>query len=168
MRRGHADPSSPAPAGGSYWFWPPIHPEKSAWPGPSRLAGAARRGAPAQCPAGLARRPGVSFFICQPHCLQNVMDGGQRTVQSQAGTQLLEGQIGLLVQQSPHLAPMGRQNPRLAPGETVARANLPGSPALLQKLFDHAQRNPVTAADLLSGPLLLIIGSQNSFAQVQR
>jgi len=96
------------------------------------------------------------------------MDGGQRTVQSQAGPQLLQGQVGLLAQQSPHLAPMSRQDHRLAPGETVARANFPGAPALLQELLDHAQRNPITAANLLSGPLFLIIGSQYSLAQIQR
>jgi hypothetical protein len=96
------------------------------------------------------------------------MEGGQRTLQSQAGPQFLEGQVGLLAQPSPHLAPMGRQDHRLATGETMARANVSGSPALLQELLDHAQRNPVTAANLLSSPLFLIIGSQYSLAQIQR
>jgi len=96
------------------------------------------------------------------------VDGGQGTGQFQAGAQLLQGQVGLLVQQSPHLALMGGQDHGLAPGETVARTDIPGSPALLQELLNHAQGNPVTVADLLSRPFLMIIGSQNPFAQVQR
>ena len=63
---------------------------------------------------------------------------------------------------------MGRQDHRLAPGETVARTDLPGPSALLQELLDHAQRNPVTIADLHASPLFKVIGSQNPFAQVQR
>jgi hypothetical protein len=78
------------------------------------------------------------FFICQPHLLQRVVDGGQRAFQLRRRAQFLQGQVRLLAQQGPHLALMGPQNHRLAPRTMVARTDLPGPPALLQEFFHHA------------------------------
>ena len=95
------------------------------------------------------------------------MDGGQRAGQPRGGAQFLQSQVGFSFQQRLHLAVMGRHNQRLAPGVLVARPDLTRVPALLQELFHHAQRHPVTHRDLFPCALLVIVGGQDSFAQIQ-
>jgi len=47
----------------------------------------------------------------------------------------------------------------LASRVSVARLNLASTLALLQKLFDHTQRNPIAVGDLLAGSFQIIVGS---------
>jgi hypothetical protein len=46
-------------------------------------------------------------------------------------------------------------------------ADVAETPALLEQLLDHAQRNPETAGHLLAGALIGVIGGQYSFSQIQ-
>ena len=119
-----------------------------------------RRGAP-------TRWRGASFFISQPQRRQRVMDGGQGALQRQRGAQFLERQVWLPLQERTHLAMMTREDLRLAPGAIVARPDLSGVAALLQELFDHAQRHLETLRDLFTRAFLPIVASQDPFAQVQ-
>ncbi len=96
------------------------------------------------------------------------MEGWQGTFQSHGLTKFLQGQIGLLAQDGPHFLAMPFQNHRLAPGIAMPRADVSPALALLEKLFDHAQGNAETMSDLLTGAFLLVVGSQDSFAQVER
>jgi hypothetical protein len=59
---------------------------------------------------------------------------------------------------------MGHDNGRLAPGTMMAGGYVSGSPALLQELLDHAKGNPEVLGHFFSRALLLVVGSQNSFA----
>lgn len=63
---------------------------------------------------------------------------------------------------------MALQNEPLAPGKAMAWRDITRAPALLQELFYHPERNPVTTGYLLPGRLLLVIRSHDSFAQIQR
>jgi hypothetical protein len=58
-------------------------------------------------------------------------------------------------------------NHRLAPTEAMPWSNVAGAPTLLQKLLDHAQGDAETVGDLGAGALSVVIGSQDSFAQIQ-
>jgi hypothetical protein len=50
----------------------------------------------------------------------------------------------------------------------VARPDLASPLALLQKLFDHTQGNPVPLGNLLAGSFQIFIGSQDTFSEVQQ
>lgn len=96
------------------------------------------------------------------------MDRRQRAVQRQSLTQLFECHIRFAAYQLPQLLAMKCHNLGLASGVTMPWSDITGSSALLQELFDQAQRNAVTTSNFFSIPLLFIVGSQNSFAQIQR
>ncbi|MGH7937702.1 MAG: hypothetical protein ACREFG_04285 [Chthoniobacterales bacterium] len=49
----------------------------------------------------------------------------------------------------------------------MTRTNLTGAPALLQKLFYHAQRNPIACRYLFPGALLMVVRREDSFPQIQ-
>src|SRR5271165_7476879 len=82
--------------------------------------------------------------------------------------QLLQGHVRFLTQHGLQLAMMGRNDHRLASRTIMTRTDLSGPFALLQKLLDHAQRNPVAIRDFLPTALLIVVGSQDPFPQVQR
>jgi len=63
---------------------------------------------------------------------------------------------------------MNLDDERFASRVSVARPDLASPLALLQKLFDHTQRNPVALGNLLAGSFQIIIGSQDAFSEVQR
>jgi len=46
--------------------------------------------------------------------------------------------------------------------------NVPGAPALLEELLDHAQRDSETVGDFGTGAFLVVVGAKNSFTEIQR
>lgn len=50
----------------------------------------------------------------------------------------------------------------------MAWTDISGSPALLQKLLHHAQRDTIPLSHLLSVPFLTVVGSKDPFTQIQR
>ena len=63
---------------------------------------------------------------------------------------------------------MAGDNQRLAPGVVVARPDVASAPPLLEEFLDHAQRHAETMGHLFTSALLLIVGGQNPFPQIQR
>jgi len=63
---------------------------------------------------------------------------------------------------------MSLDDERFASRVSVACPDLASTLALLQKLFDHTQRNPVALRNLLAGSFQIVIGSQDAFSEVQR
>jgi len=96
------------------------------------------------------------------------MNGGQGAVQRHGRSEFLQSQVRFAAQQSSHLLMMGAEDPGLAPGETMARSDIPGPPPLLQEFLYHPEGNPVTPGNSIPGPLLVIVRGQNPFAQIQR
>ena len=96
------------------------------------------------------------------------MDGRQRADQARRGPQLLEGQIGLLLNQRPQLVLLPGDVAGLAARAVVLRTHVASPSPLLQELLDHAQRNPKTASHRFPGAFARVIRRQNPFAQIQR
>ena len=99
--------------------------------------------------------------------MKRVVDRGQRTRQPGGRAQFFEGQVGLFVQQHPQVGMMAGNNQRLAPGVMVTWSDVAGAFPLLEELLDHAQRHPKAVGDLSPVALLMIVGRQNPFAQIQ-
>jgi hypothetical protein len=95
------------------------------------------------------------------------MDGGQGAVEPHSSPQLFERQVRLAAQEHSPLLVMTRHDEGFASGEAVARRYVSSASALLQKLFDHAQRNPVATGCFFTVSLLLVVGAEDSFTQVQ-
>ena len=95
------------------------------------------------------------------------MDGRQGTLELPRRPQFFEGQIRFAAQQRLHLPVMGTQDKRFASGITVAGSNVSGAPALLQEFLDQAQRDPETMGNFFTVSLLLVVGREDSFTQVQ-
>jgi hypothetical protein len=95
------------------------------------------------------------------------VDGGQGAGQTRGGPQFLEGKIGLFIQQRPQLVMMAGDNAGFASRAVMLGADVAEAAALLEELLDHAQRNPETAGHLFAGVLVVIIGGQNPFSQIQ-
>ena len=128
---------------------------------------AASAGARAGCRAGPARWHGASFFICQSQPHQNVVDGREGATQARDDAQLLEGQIGFLVQQCPELMLVAGHNAGFASGTVRLRPHVTKASPLLQELLNHAQRHPEPAGHLLACALVSVIGRQNPFTQIK-
>jgi hypothetical protein len=62
---------------------------------------------------------------------------------------------------------MGSQDEWFASGITVTGSNVPGAPTLLQELLDQAQRDTETMGNFFTVSLLLVVGTEDSFTQVQ-
>ena len=56
----------------------------------------------------------------------------------------------------------------LASGKAMPRRNVARAAALLQELLHHAQGYPETVGNVGPGAFVVVIGSQDSFAQIQR
>jgi hypothetical protein len=95
------------------------------------------------------------------------MDSRQSAVELYGGPQFLQGQVRFAAQQRLHLPAMGVQDERLAPRITVTGCNVSGASALLQEFFDQAQRDTETMGDFFAVPFLLVVGTEDSFTQVQ-
>ena len=81
-------------------------------------------------------------------------------------SQFRQRQVRLPRQQLSHPPPVPIQNLGLTPRVMMPRPNVPSLAPLLQELLDHAQRNPVTVRYLVAGALVLIVGGQNPFSQI--
>ena len=95
------------------------------------------------------------------------MDGRQGAGKARRGAQFRQGQVGLAPEEFAHGFLVRREDERLASAEVVPRGDVAGVAALLEELFDHAQRNTVTAGDHIAGAFAIVIGSQYPFTQVQ-
>jgi hypothetical protein len=95
------------------------------------------------------------------------MDGLQGAVQLQGVAHLAQGHVGLLGQHGAQLTAVGGNQKRLASGKPVPRSNVPSALSLSQQLLDQSQGHPETAGNVLSGPILIIVSSQNPFPQIQ-
>jgi hypothetical protein len=62
---------------------------------------------------------------------------------------------------------MPGNNQWLAPRVVMPRPDVASATALLEELFDHAQRHPKTVRDFLPRAFLLVVGRQNPFTQIQ-
>jgi hypothetical protein len=47
-------------------------------------------------------------------------------------------------------------------------SNVAGAPTLLQELLDHTQRDPITVGNLGPSLLIVVVGRNNSFPEIQR
>jgi len=94
------------------------------------------------------------------------MNGRQGAVQRYGRPQFLQGQIGFLGQQRPHLALMRGQDRRFAPRIMMAWGDVAGASALLEEFLDHPQGHSVAHGNFVAGALLMIVGGQDSFAQI--
>jgi hypothetical protein len=79
------------------------------------------------------------------------VDGGQGAGQPHGLSQLRQGQIGPSGQQPLKTLPVVVQDLGLAPGPVVLGTDVPGVPALLEELLDHAQRHAKAHRDLRAG-----------------
>ena len=85
------------------------------------------------------------------------MNGRQRAAKSYGLAQFFKCQVGLTPQQRSHLLLVASQNLGLTPGKVVAWLDVPGLPALLQKFFDHAQRNSIPRGNIQASALFAIV-----------
>jgi hypothetical protein len=95
------------------------------------------------------------------------MNRRQGTLELHGRPQFFEGQVRFATQQRLHLPVMGAQDERFAPRIAVTGSNVAGVPALLQELLNHAQRDPETMGNFFTVSLLLVVGTEDSFTQVQ-
>jgi len=66
------------------------------------------------------------------------------------------------------LAAVGGHNGGFATRITMARGDVTGVATLLEKLFNQTQGNPKTPGNHLPRAFVIVVGSQNTFAQSQR
>ena len=59
-------------------------------------------------------------------------------------------------------------NHRLASGKAMPRRNVTRAAALLQELLHHPQRHPEPVANVGPSAFVVVVGSKDSFAQIQR
>lgn len=83
------------------------------------------------------------------------------------GPQFLQGHVRFSAQQRLHLPVMGAQDERFAPGIMVAGSDVSGTPALLQEFLDQAQRDTKTTGNFFTVSFFLVVGTEDSFTQVQ-
>jgi len=160
-------PRGPVPAAVSGLSWPRIHPERSVAPGRSWPAAAARPCGLARDRGGPVRWRGASFFICQFHLPQHDVDRLHGTLQSRASRNSFKVRSFFLA---------SRARIRLWWAATImglrrqsdAAQQCRRCVALLQELLDHAQGDPEPMGNLVTSSLGVVIGRQDSFAQIQR
>jgi len=95
------------------------------------------------------------------------MNGRERAVQASGCPQLLEGQIGLLLDQGLKVVLLTGNMTGLATRAMVLRTHVADAATLLEELLDHTQGNPKTTCHRLAGAFARVIGRQNPFAQIQ-
>jgi len=95
------------------------------------------------------------------------MNRRQGTVELHGPPQFFEGHVWFAAQQRLHLLAMGDQDERFASGKTVTRSDVSGAPTLLQEFLDQAQRDPETMGNFFAVSFLLVVGTEDSFTQVQ-
>jgi hypothetical protein len=110
----------------------------------------------------------VSFFICQAHVGQDVVDGLDGAFEAEAHTDLLKGEIGLLGNKGAKFAAVGVEDDRLAATAMVAGSDVTGVKTLMEELLDHAERHFETAGHLLAGRITAIIGFEDALTEIHR
>jgi hypothetical protein len=70
-------------------------------------------------------------------------------------------------EQLPQVNLMPGENHGLAARVVMTRPDVAGAPPLLDEFLDHAQRNLETLGNFRPVALLLIVGAQNPFPQIQ-
>jgi hypothetical protein len=95
------------------------------------------------------------------------MNRRQGTIELHGCPQFFEGHVRFAAQQRLHLPVMGAQDERFAPGTTVTGSDVSGAPALLQEFLDQAQRDTKTTGNFFTVSFLLVVGTEDSFTQVQ-
>lgn len=96
------------------------------------------------------------------------MDRWQRAIQGRGPAQFLQSKIRLAAEELPKGLALSGDFARLEPATMIAWADVAALPPTLQEFLDHTQRYSKAVGNLLSGPFLLIVRSQNSFPQIQR
>ena len=132
----------------------------------SRLGSCARCGGRGRRRAGIARPRGESFFICQPHVGQHVMDGLDGAFQGEPDADFLKGEIGLFGKKKTHPAAMGVDDEGLAAAAMMTGSDVSGVAALLDELFDHPERDLETASYLFTGSIAAIIGLEDTLPEI--
>ncbi len=95
------------------------------------------------------------------------MNGLDGAIQLGSPAQFFQRQIGFEAEQLAQGLAVDCHNPWPAPTTVVLAGNITGMTALLQKFFDHPQRNPKALGDFLARTFVPIIGSQNALPQIQ-
>jgi hypothetical protein len=95
------------------------------------------------------------------------VNGLQRAFQFKVLAQLFEREVRPFGKQHTDLLAVFRLDLRLAPSVVMPGANQAGLPALLEKLFDHAQRNSEAPGNVVAGSFLSVVGTQDAFPQIQ-
>jgi len=108
----------------------------------------------------LARRV---FFICQPHGVKDIVDGGKRALQSKGFPQFLERHVGLGTKQLAHVLAVALHNEGLATTTVVPRTYLPSVASLLNELLHHAKGDSEAFGYLIPCLLFLVVAIQYPF-----
>ena len=95
-----------------------------------------------------------------------MVDGLDGASQAKERPDLLKGEIGLFGKEKTHLAAMGVDNEGLAAAAMVTGSDVSGVAALLDELFDHAERDLETAGHLFTGGVATIIGLEDTLPEI--
>jgi hypothetical protein len=95
------------------------------------------------------------------------MNSRQGTIELHGRPQFFESQVGFAAQQRLHLPVMGVQDERFASGISVTGSDVSSTSALLQEFLDQAQRDTETMGNFFTVSFLLVVGTEDSFTQVQ-
>jgi hypothetical protein len=93
----------------------------------------------------------------------NGLDGAFK---SKAGPDLLKSEIGLFGQEKTHFATVGVENDGLAAAAMMPGSDVSGVAALLDELFDHAERHLETTGHLFTGGIAAIIGLEDALPEI--
>jgi hypothetical protein len=88
-------------------------------------------------------------------------------LESRRRPQLLQGEVALLGQQDPYPALVSPDNHRLAPTKPMPWSDIASAPTLLEELLDHAEGDAETVGNFGTSALVVVIGTNNSFTEIQ-
>ena len=95
------------------------------------------------------------------------MDGLDGAVQTDSGANFLQSQIRLLGEQRTHFAAVEIKDDGFASATVMLGGDIATAmTALLEELFDHAQRDLVAVGDLVPRTFAAVVGGQDAFAQI--
>ena len=95
------------------------------------------------------------------------MDGLEGAAHGQGLAQFFQRQVGFAGHEFPQPVLVALAQHGLAAAVAVAGTQIAGVTTLLEELLDQTERDLEAVGDLLAGALLLIIGGQDAFPQVQ-
>ena len=88
---------------------------------------------------GLARWRGASFFICQPHADEGVVDGNKCAVQAEGRAHFLQGGVGAGLHQLAQFVAAIFVDEGLAPAAVALGGDVSDAAALAKEFFHHAE-----------------------------